>query len=370
MDWRALWIAAIVATSAAAQTTITVPIKQITRLHGSMPNALTGFGLVTGLSGTGSSDKASRQMAANFIRNFDVNVSDSDLTSGSFAMVTVSAELPAFSHEGMRLDVTVSSIGDATSLFGGKLEFAELKGVDGRVYVTASGKVSVGGVSASGKNARVTKNHVTVGRIPRGGVVVEELRSRFLSEKGDLELRLINPSLATAQAVAIGIDRALKGTGCRAAVVDRSLVRITLPEDQRNERYAIRVLNLIRDVRVVVENPSVVLIDEARGVVLAGEGVAISPCVVALADLTISVTDDQEVVQPLPGINQGRTEVVNRTHIDITTENSELKRLQGGGTVADLLANLKALQLSPRQLIEVFQALSRGGYLHAELVMR
>ena len=272
----------------------------------------------------------------------------------------------------MQLDVTVAMLGDGSSLFGGRLEYGFLRGPDGRVYATASGDVSVGGVAAgSGTNARVSVNHVNVGNIPNGATVVESVPTSFLSEAGDLELRLINPSFLTAESIARGINGAVDDDGIRAGAVDTSLVRIAIPEPMQSDEGAlIALLNRVGRVRVPVENPATVVIDETTGLVLAGAGVMISPCVVVMSDLTITVVSDEFVSQPFPGINEGNTERVVRTRIDVSTSDTEFQPVAGGATVDELLSNLKALALTPRQLVTVFQHLKAEGYLHAELKLR
>jgi flagellar P-ring protein precursor FlgI len=285
-------------------------------------------------------------------------------------MVNVTAQLPAFAKAGMQLDLRVATIGDASSLYGGTLMTTILRGVDGVAYATGDGPLAVSGFAVGKQGGtRVQRNNPTVGRVARGGTVVRDLKSNFLSERGDLELGLLNPNLATAQAIAVAVNGALQAEGIRAGVVDENLVRIELPERRKDEAEAIRVLNRIRDLQVRVENPATVIIDEAAGIVLAGEGVRISPCVVALSDLTISVVSEDEVVQPDTPFTRGETATVNRTRIDVQTGGAPVRALgQGGATVAELLANLKALELSPRQLIEVFDFLAAGGYLQAKLV--
>jgi flagellar P-ring protein precursor FlgI len=353
----------------AAPVVVEVPIAQITRLHGTMPVLVRGIGLVIGLSATGSSDAASRQLMANYIRNSkNVNIRDADLTKGSWAMVEVTATLQPFCKEGMPLDLGVATIGDATSLQGGILVETFLRGPDDAEYGVGSGPVSVSGFAAGEKGTRVQRNFPTVGRIPGGGRVLKDLEARFLSETGDLRLGLVNPSLYTAQHIAVGVNERLAKSGCRAGVVDENLVRIELPPDLRSDAGAIRILNDVRDVRVRVENPSTVVINIASGLVLVGEGVMISPCVVTLGDLTITVVSEEEVVQPLPGWSQGETAVVNRTRINVVNSATDVKPVAGGATVAELLGNLRALALTPQQMIAVFEALSSGGFLQAKLV--
>lgn len=346
---------------------LTVRLQQVTRLHNSQPNVLEGVGLVVGLNATGAGDVVSRTALQNFVRTHKLNIRESDLVTGAASLVHVTAELPAFSHEGMTLDVTASGLGDASSLFGGVLVQTELRAVDGKVYALASGPLIVGGFAAAGKTAKVTRNHTTVGHISKGARVVEELKSSFLSTAGDLELQLINPNTLTAASIAARIGEAVTGLGCHALAVDRGLVRIQLPPRQRTEAFAFDVLARIADLPVQVHNPTTVVVNEATGMVLAGEGVMISPCTVTMEDLTISVATEDEVVQPLPGINNGQTAVVPRTLIDITANKTDLKPVRGGATVAELLENLKALELTPRQLVVVFQRLHEHGYLQAEL---
>ncbi len=364
---------ALLAAPAFAQDPVLkVPIRNITRLHGAMNNTITAIGLVTGLNKTGSGDRATRQAAANFIRRYNLNVTEADLTSGSVALVSVSAELPPFAHIGRTLDVQVKALGDAISLEGGYLEQVDLAYYDGpnsKVYAVAAGIVSTGGYAAQGVTASVARNNPTSGRVTGGGRVVEPLSPELLSEAGDLQLVLLHPSLRTAHNIVAGINRVLGDGGVRAFVQDEALVRITLPLDKRDRISILRSLGLIRDIKVAVEHPQKVIVHLDTGTIIAGAGVQISPCVVAMSDLTISVISEQDVSQPAPGIqNPGTTERVDRTLIDVTIQDRDPVALGGGGaTVGELLENLKSLQLSPRQLIEVFKWLDRGGYLHAPL---
>lgn len=349
---------------------IRAAIVNITRLHGAMPNELTGVGLVTGLDGTGASDKASRLAAQNLIRRYNINVKDGDLSAGSFALVMVNATLPPFSKEGMQLNARVSTLSDASSLYGGYLQEVQLLGPDKVVYSLASGPLSVSGFAAAVQGTSVTRNHVTTGDVPGGALVVQEAPSYYISEEGNLELQLINPDLRTATNIADAINAVLENTGCKARAQDHTLVQIQLPSKLQTDDDAIRILRLVSPVAVHVHKRAVVAIDASAGVIVAGEGVMISPCVVAVSDLTISVVSEDEVSQPLPGWNRGTTETVNRTRIDVNTDATEVQSVAGGATVNELVTNLKALQLSPRHLIQVFERLADAGYLHAELIVK
>jgi len=359
-----------VRTNRLGQTVLSPRISSITRVANSMPHMLTGVGLVTGLAQTGSSDRGTRQALLNYIKQHDLNLTINDVINGSTALVALTCELPPFAKTGMTLDVKVEVLGDATSLRGGQLMLAELKGVDGQAYVAVQGAVVVPGFSVDAKNAGVKKNPSASGHVLNNGYVIREENTSFFSESGALELQLLNPTPFNSSSVAAGISTALAGMGISVAAVDPSLVRLELPDQNRTNEYAMRVLGLIGNVRVAVENPTKVTIDQVSGTVLAGEGVLISPCVVGLSELTISIVEEDYVSQP-NAFAQGQTASVGRSRVETDETSTELQPIGGGGaTVSDLLQNLKALGLSPTQLVSVFTALDQGGFLHATLEVR
>jgi flagellar P-ring protein precursor FlgI len=343
-------------------------VRSVTRLHNSMPHHLIGVGLVTGLAGTGSSDRGTRLAIQNLVRQLGLNLTQADVTGGSTALVSLTCALPPFARAGQLLDVKVEVLGDATSLRGGELIRAEMKGVDGQTYIVAQGALIVAGLSASGTNASATKNQITSAWLDNGGVVVREEGTSFFSESGALELQVLNPSPFNASSIAAGARTALDGTSALVSAVDPGLIRIELPDADRSNENALRILNLVGNVRVAVENPAKVLVDQSTGTVLAGEGVLISPCVVGVSDFTIAIVDEEEVVQPNP-YARGTTERIGRSRVEIQTSNS-LQKLSGGATVAELLQSLKTINVAPEALVRVFQALDQGGFLHATLEVR
>jgi flagellar P-ring protein precursor FlgI len=354
--------------NASGETVLSPRIRSITRVHNSMPHQLIGIGIVTGLT-QGSSDRGTRQAILNVVRQLGLNLSIADVIGGTTALVSLTCTLPPFAKQGQPLDVKVEVISDAISLRGGELLRAELKGVDGLTYVSAQGPLVVAGINASGANAQVSKNPSATAWLPNGGLVVREENTSFYSESGALELQVLNPSPYNAASIANGMRAALAGTSAQVSVVDQNLVRVELPDAERTNENAIRILNLVGDVRVAIENPTKILIDQTTGTVLAGEGVLISPCVVGLSEFTIAVVNEDQVSQPNP-LSPGTTERVGRTRVEVQTSNSELKPVSGGATVSDLLQNLKAMGLTPQQLVSVFQALDQGGFLHATLEVR
>ncbi len=352
------------------ETVLSPRIRSITRLHNSMPHQLIGIGIISGLpAGNGSSDRGTRQAIMNLVRQLGLNLTLADVNGGTTALVSLTCTLPPFAKAGQALDVKVEVISDAKSLRGGELLRAELRGVDGQSYVSAQGALTAPGVSASGENAKQDKNPSGTAWLTNGGIVIREENTSFFSESGALELTLMNPSTFNAASVAAGAGTALHGTEARVSAVDTTLVRIELPEDQRTSENAVRILNLVGNVRVAVENPTKILIDQASGTVLAGEGVLISPCVVGLSELTISVIEEPIASQP-NAFGQGTTERLGRTRIETNQSNTPLQKMGGGATVADLLQNLKVLGITPAQLVLVFQALDQGGFLHATLEVR
>lgn len=381
---RTTWIAALlIALGTAllpAQTVgepqFRVPIRSITRLHGSMTNTLTGIGLVTGLDRTGSNDRATRQAIANLAQKFGVNLSQSQLNSGAVAMVTVTAELPSFAHEGMPIDVQVHALTEVTSLESGYLLPVELVYFDGdasTVYAVASGTISTGGFGYGASTTRVSRNNPASGRVNRGAKVVRSVAPELLSETGEIELMLRTPSLATATNISRMIESSLGTAGIAARVHDEALVRVLLPETQRSRDDALRALALVSALQVEVEHPSRVVIDIDSGTIVVGNEVRISPCVVMASDITVTIVDQQDVVQPLPWSRQGTTERVDRSLTEVDLGEAPAAGFPGnpdGATVADLAENLRSLGLTTRQIVTVFQQLDRGGFLHAPLEIR
>jgi flagellar P-ring protein precursor FlgI len=351
------------------ETVLSPRIRNVTRLHNSMPHQLIGIGIVTGLANTGSSDRGTRQAILNVVRQLGLNLTMADVIGGTTALVTLTCSLPPFAKQGQLLDVKVEVLSDALSLRGGELLRAELKGVDGQTFAVAQGALVVAGFTASGASAQLTKNTSTTAWLQNGGIVVREEPTSFFSESGALELQVLNPSPFNATSIAAGVHAALAGSKAVVAAVDPALIRIELPDEERTSENAMRIMRLIGDVRVQVENPAKVMIDQASGTVLAGEGVLISPCVVGISDLTIAIVDEPLVSQP-NALANGETTTVTRTRIEARTDSTDLKKVGGGATVGDLLQNLKALGLKPEQLVSVFQALDQGGFLHATLEVR
>ena len=310
-------------------------------------------------------------MLADLAQKFGLNLPPEQLNSGSIALVMLSAKLPAFAHVGMTIDVQVTALTQVDSLQGGVLQRADLVWFDGDnspVFAIASGPVTTGGFGYSASTSRVARNNPASGKVSRGATVVKPIEPKLLSEAGDVELILVQPSLRTATNIARAIDAALAGTGVHAEVHDRAMVRIGLPTAQQNRRGALDALRLVGDLRVEVEHPSRVVIDADTGTLVVGADVRISPCVVMTSDVTVTIVDQDEIVQPLP-FSRGQTAAVRRSQTGIEIQDTPPAAVRHGATVAELVENLRALNLTTRQMIDVFQSLDRR-FLHAELEIR
>src|SRR5580765_3501981 len=274
-------------------------VKNITQVRGLLPHLLTGVGLVTGVSKSGSTDRATRQAVLNYINANNLKETIADVNGGNAVLVTLTASLPPFATEGTQVEVQVQSPTDSTGLRGGTLQRAELRGVDGLTYVVAQGAVIVAGINVTAPGARAETNPSMSGIVPNG-FAVRPMESSYFSEAGAVELQLINPSVGDALAIGKAIAGALAGEPFQVEPVDSSLVRILFPEPQRTGVRALEVLQRVGALSVPTEGPTTVAIDQTSGIVIAGAGIVVSPCVLGLSELTIAVTTDPYVVQPNP----------------------------------------------------------------------
>jgi len=358
----ALAAAAALPSPAAAQ----VRIKDIADIEGVRENQLIGYGLVVGLNGTG--DKLNNavftlESLVGMLERLGVNTRDqvAKLSTKNIAAVMVTADLPAFSRSGSRIDVAVSSLGDATNLTGGTLLVTPLLAADGEVYAVAQGALATGAIAARGAGASVTRGVPTAGRIANGATVEREVPFR-LDRTAGLRLGLRNPDLTTARRIEAAINHAL---GPISHTLDPRTVALTL-----GGRDPIETLAALEDLRIEPDNAAVVVIEEASGTVVMGANVRISTVAIAQGNLTIRVTETPEVSQPGP-LSNGRTAVVPRTQIQVDDQHDrKLGILHGSTTLRDLVASLNALGVGPRDLISILQSIKAAGALQADLIVR
>lgn len=344
-------------------------IKDIIDIQGVRSNPLSGIGLVVGLTGTGDKTQLSRQMLTNVLRDAGLVLSPADLTGGNVAVVMVTTELGPFDREGMRIDVDVSSLGDAESLQGAMLLPTPLRGLDGQVYAVAQGGVSLGGWSATGNQATLSKNHQTVGRIPDGAIVERSELAVFIEQAAGLRyltLTLRNSDFTTAQRVCDVINKAHPGI---SLVLDAGAIRVGVPP----EVTAAGIIPFIDEItlkEVVVDVPATVVINERTGTIVVGDNVGISSVAIAQGSLVVKVKESAEVSQPTTPFTEGAdTAVIPDTSLDVQEQTAYLIPMEKTVTVSELAKALNAIGASPRDLIAIFNALKKAGALQAKLIL-
>jgi flagellar P-ring protein precursor FlgI len=344
-----------------------VRIKDIADVEGVRDNQLVGYGLVVGLNGTGDrlrSAAFTRQSLIGVLERLGVNPRDQErqLDTRNVAAVMVTANLPPFSRPGSRIDIAVSTLGDATNITGGTLLVTPLLGADGEVYAVAQGAIATGAIAARGAGASVTRGVPTAGRIANGAVVEREIDFAFA--QGDrIRLSLRNPDLTTARRIAEAVNRYARGQV--AAATDPRTVVLNIAGRER-----VGFLADIEQLRVQPDQVARVVIEEASGTIVMGANVRVSTVAIAQGNLTIRITETPQVSQP-NALAQGQTVVVPRTNIEVDEQNERrLGILRGGVTLEDLVRGLNSLGVGPRDLITILQTIKAAGALQAELEVR
>lgn len=343
-----------------------VRIKDIADIKGVRENQLVGYGLVIGLEGTGDSDDSlfTIQSLASLLEKMGVTVQPTDIEDvENVAAVMVTGNLPPFASMGSRIDVLVSSIGDAENLQGGTLLFTPLKAADGSVYAVAQGPVSTGGFAVSGNSGdQVQKNFPTVGRVVGGALVEKEIHSNF-NQKDSLTLALHQHDFTTATRVAQAINRAFYSQ--LAQTQDAGSIRVMVPENYLGN--TVQFVTLIESLGVTPDMVSKVVVNERTGTVVMGENVRISTIAIAHGNLSIQINESQNVSQPLPFSRGGQTVVTPESEIIVQEGKNPIFLVESGISIGEVVKALNALGVTPRDLIAIFQALKVAGALQAEL---
>lgn len=348
-----------------------VRLKDLGKIDGWRENHLVGFGIVTGLAGTGDSprSKATSQSVANFLSNFDVLISPDQVNSRNVAIVSLMALLPPITHQGDKLDVTVTSMGDARSLLGGALLLAPLKGPDGKVYALAQGSVSVGGYKYDEFGNVAQKNHPTAGVISGGGQAEQEVLAAPLRSDGSIDYVLNEPDYTTIERASIAINQKLNGV--YATIKDSSSMHILVPPFFSQDKT-----NFISSVESVEISPDVkarVVINEKTGTIVTGGDVKLSKVTVAHGDLKVSIQNSFSVSQPQVFGRAGpnvRTQVIPNTQINVNEERGNMVDLPESSSVSDLLKALRRIKASTRDTITILQGIKAAGALHADLIIQ
>ena len=355
--WVLLAVAILLPSSAHA-----VRIKDVASFSGVRDNQLVGYGLVVGLSGTGDKKDSTFTMRSmvNMLENMGVSVNQKQLKPKNVASVMVTVKMPVSAKPGSRLDVTVSSLGDATSLLGGVLLLTQLKGIDGKVYALAQGSLAIGGFTATGAAAGVSKNVTTVGNIPAGAIVERGVPFAFNSQE-KLTLAMHGADFSTTNQVAERINSALGGTFARA--IDVSTVDMRIPPEFRGN--LVPLMASLENIEITPDSAARVVVDEKTGTVVMGRDVRISRVAVAHGNLHVVVSEGMSVSQP-PPFSGGSTVAMPQTNITAGEEQRNLNVMEGA-TLQELVDGLNSLGATPRDLISILRTLKTAGALHASL---
>ena len=343
-----------------------VRIKDIATIEGVRENSLLGYGLVVGLNGTG--DKAQTtftvQTLVNMLNKMGINLDPSTVKVKNVASVIVTAKLPPFMKPGSRIDVVVSSLGDATSLSGGTLLLTPLKGADQQVYAVAQGPISVGGF-VGGRGADVVqKNHPTVGSITGGALVEKEVESAFV-QQDRITLLLRQQDFTTATRIAQAINARL-GEQTTASTVDAGSVRFQVPEHYMGR--LVDLVGVVEGLDIEVDLPAKVVVNERTGTIVMGSQVRISDVAISHGNLTIRVKTRLSVSQPSPfGPEGSETVIVPEEEVTITEGDDRLTVMREGATIGGVVRGLNDIGVTPRDMVSILQAIKSAGALQAEL---
>ncbi|GGD12432.1 flagellar basal body P-ring protein FlgI [Aquisalinus flavus] len=344
-----------------------VRLKDLVDVEGVRGNDLVGYGLVIGLNGTGDTLRNSpytEEALANILERLGVNVQGEDFRPNNVAAVLVTAELPPFSRRGSRIDVTVSSIGDAKSLSGGTLVMTPLNAADNQIYAVAQGSVLVSGFKAEGDAQSVVEGVPTAGTIPGGAFVEKEIDFTF-AQMPRVRLALRDPDFTTAERVETAINQST-GTPI-ARMMDAGTVELSLADGIDPARLMSRIENIT----LQPAQKARVVIDQRSGTIVLGADVTVSTVAVSQGNLSIRITETPVVSQPNPFSRNGETIVVPRTTVDVfETGPGNIATVQQNVTLSDLVSGLNALGVSPREMIDILKTMKTAGALHAELVLQ
>lgn len=362
------WLSALVAlmlvgSSAPAEA---ARLKDMAFVKGVRSNQLIGYGLVVGLASTGDgpSSIVTVQSLASLLSGMGITLDSSQLKVKNVAAVMVTANLPSFARIGSKIDVLVSSTGDAKSLAGGTLVLTPLKAPNGEVYAVSQGPIAIGGFGASGGGASTTQNHLTVGRIP-GGAIVEREVPFELNGRDTLELILRSPDFTTAMRMEGSINERLAAPVATAR--DSGSLMLKVPENFRDR--VPELIALIEDIEVPIDSVARVVLNERTGTVIMGEHVRISRVAVAHGNLTLQIETTPVISQPGQFANAGTTVSATETKVKATEERKDIPALKvvEGASIGDVVGALNTLGVSPRDLIVILQAIRNAGALQADI---
>lgn len=344
-------------------------IKDLVNIDGVRGNDLVGYGLVVGLNGTGDGLRNSpftEEALTNLLERLGINVTGEDFRTKNVAAVLVTGVLPSFARAGSRIDVTVSTVGDAKSLLGGTLIMTPLNAADGQIYAVAQGSLIAGGAVAEGDGANVTQGVPTAGVIPSGARVEREIEFAF-AEMQDMRLALRNPDFTTAARIENAINR--RFGQALAKMIDSGTVQIDL--SRSNAPSPAHLVSLLENIEVTPAQNARVVVDQRSGTIVLGSDVRISRVAVSQGNLTLRVDEQPLVIQPNPFSRNAETIVVPRTDAAIEEEPGiGLALVDDAVSLPEVIEGLNALGVSPRDMIDILKAIKAAGALHAEFIVQ
>lgn len=359
----------IVMTAAPKADASSPRIKDIVSFEGIRDNVLVGYGLVVGLNGTGdklNNSAFTEKSLQSFLGRLGVSTANEDLKVKNVAAVTITARLPAFARSGSKIDVTISTLGDASSLEGGNLIATPLMGADGEMYAVAQGPVSIGGFSAEGDQNSVTKGVPTTGTISNGATVEREIAFE-LDELTEIKLALHNPDLTTAKKIEAEVNGKLGDKYARA--IDPGTVSLMIPLE-----YSRSVATLLADIEqlnVATDQIAKIVIDESSGTIVMNENVKIDSVAVAQGNLVVTITKSPEVIQPGAfAPESSETGFIQQEAVSVAEETGNIALVGGNANLQDLVNGLNSLGVSTRDLITILHTIKRAGALHSDIITR
>jgi len=340
-----------------------VLIRDVTQIQGVRDNQLVGFGLVIGLNRTGDTQQTffTVQTLANTLQRLGVQIAPGVVVVKDVAAVFVTATLPPFSRPGMKIDVTVSAVGDAKSIEGGVLLFTALRAASGEVYAEAQGPLVIGGYSEGASGNVKSVNHLTVARIAEGGIV-ERDAAVDLNRFETVSLLLLNPDFTAARDIADVVNKEF-GMPIATTIDSR---RIDVNVAGSGLKSVPILISRIQNLSISFRSPAKVVVNERTGTIVMGGDVRLSPVSVIHGSLTIDVQTAHVVVQPAP-LSNGKTETVTETKLTVTDAPAQTIELEEGANVDELIKGLHAIGATSHDIISILQAIKAAGGLQADL---
>jgi flagellar P-ring protein precursor FlgI len=339
-------------------------IKDLANIEGVRQNQLIGYGLVVGLNGTGdtlNNIPFTKQSLQAMLERMGVNIRGANIRTGNVAAVMVTGNLPAFSTQGTRMDVTVSALGDSKNLQGGTLLVTPLLGADGNVYAVAQGSLAIGGFAAEGDAAKIVRGVPTVGRIANGAIIEREI-DFALNRLPNVRLALRNADFTTAKRIAAAVNDFLGNK--TAEPVDPSTVLLNVPQEFKGNVVAL--LTEIEQLQVEPDIGAKIIIDERSGIIVMGRDVRVATVAIAQGNLTVTISESRQVSQPNP-FSRGRTTTVPRSRVGVEEDGKKLAVVKDGVSLQQLVDGLNALGIGPRDMIAILQAVKAAGAIQADI---